>query len=154
MTKICSILFILLTIIFLSPTFTLADIGKYIDGTFYFYTYEPFFSTDATTIKNGMGYIISTESKNAKTVYSALNKSSIKGMSLEFESDDFDLEKFIEKFEIEVKSIEKLENFTFFYGFSPLFDDFVNLDNENINIQMAIKSNTIHIGVPLILGSI
>ncbi len=154
MKKISAILFILFTIIFLSPTFTLADIGKYTHSTFYFYTYEPYTSTNSTLIKNGTGYIISTPASHAKMLYSNLNKSSIRGYSLEFEEADFDIETFVKKLKIEVKSIEKLENFTFFYGFSPLFDDFVNLDNEKINIQLAIKSNTIHIGVPLILGSI
>ena len=39
------------------------------------------------------------------------------------------------------------------YGYSPLINKSVNLNNLKVNIQIAVKDNEIIIGWPLILGS-
>ena len=154
MPKTSALLFISFIILFCSPAYTLIDVAENLNGTCYIYTYQYFNANDVQTVQNGNGYILSTTTANAKKVYHELDKSSIKGISVQFTDADFDLSKLIKKLKINVIFNEKLENFAFFYGFSPAFDDFVTYNGEKINIQIAIKNSSIHIGVPLILGSV
>lgn len=154
MPKVSALLFISFIILFCSPAYTLIDIAKNLNGTCYIYTYQYYETENVETVQNGNGYILSMDTENAKKVYCNLDKGSIQGISIQFTDADFELSKLIKKLKISVIFNEKLENFTFIYGFSPAFDDFVTYNGEKINIQIAIKNSDIHIGVPLILGSI
>ena len=154
MSKYISIIFLILVLIFCPINYNLSNLAVFYNGTFYVYTYQYFENSFSNITKNGKSNIIECETKNAQKLLKLLDKTKITGMSFCFEGNQNDLNKIMENTKLCVKYSEKVENIQFYYGFSPLFDDYTLYNNEKINIQIAFKDNNISVGVPLILGSI
>ena len=153
MYKQLGLIFLLVLLFFYSPDYTLCDTALDYNGTFYIYTYQNFTSNNITTIKNGNGYILTMDNKNAKNIYRNLDKNKVTGFSFETTGNDNDIKNLLQKLHSTIIFIEKIDEITFIYAYSPVFDEFITYNNEKINIQIAKTNNTIQIGVPLILGS-
>lgn len=99
-------------------------------------------------IKNGQGYEYICSIGGAKEVYENLN--SCYGFSVHY-NDNARLSEILEK--VSVKKTEVLGEYTLYYGTAQgiMFFDF--LDNSKINIQIAVSSNKMVVGSPIILGA-
>lgn len=153
MYKFLSIILIGILLFFYCPQYTLADIAQEYTGTFYIYTYQNFNTEFVQTTKNGNGYIISTETKNAKELLSLLNKNLIQGMSLAVERSQLNLATFLHKTNSKIIFNENIDELSFIYAYSPIFNEHITYNEQKINLQICKNQNLIHIGVPLILGS-
>ena len=154
MKKTISILFILLIIIFFAPQYTIVDTVARENGTLYIYTYEYAKIKNTNTIKNGNSYIITCDIKSGKKALKSLNKSQIRGFSAVFEGTMQSIMQLKDVLKLNVIYQEHLEKIEFLYGYSPAFENYTTYNNSKINVQIAKQNDQIHIGVPLILGSI
>jgi len=136
-------------IILLTPFNTKLDFVN--TGTYYFYTTENFQNVMVTNIKSGQGYIISCDSDKIKEVYPLLDKKQIAGISGCF--DNFDMDSFTKKYQLQIKFYEQIGDITFIYGYTKQLEKYVVVDNERINIQIAKNQYCTKIGYPLILDS-
>ena len=98
-------------------------------------------------IKNGEGYIYSALPNQAQVAYSKL-------LGCYGFSAKFDTSAFYEILEgIEIIKTQTVEGVQSFYGFASGLSLFGFLDNKKINIQVALTSDAVIVGSPLILGS-
>lgn len=118
-----------------------------------------FYTTDnintinnATVVKNGNSSIVSCTSLNAKNVKQSLKN--ILGESVKINNPSKDiidnLYQYINK---NIVYYEVLENTTITYCYNPSLLNFVMIDGQKVNLQIAQNNNYIVIGYPLILGS-
>ncbi|MBQ2713464.1 MAG: hypothetical protein IJF22_00660 [Clostridia bacterium] len=101
----------------------------------------------ANEIKNGEGYIYSVDVSDAKSDYSKLL--GCYGFSAKFDILLFD--KIMDT--MQVVKTETLEGVQNFYGYVNGLTMFDFMDNKKVNIQVALTSNGVIVGSPLILGS-
>ncbi len=177
MYKTLTILFSLILILFLTPQKDFPSLAMSYQGTMHFCTQYEINSPLATTIKNGAGYIISTDTKNYKNLKKSLNLANIQGYSLSINTKDFNISSFLSSLNATLIFSEKFDDYTFYYAYTPHLSRFVTLSNINssaskniplatiphnlsnssssprqkINIQIALSPTTTTIGHPLIL---
>jgi hypothetical protein len=63
------------------------------------------------------------------------------------------LEQVLIKLQAKIASSEQIENTTHYFGFSPLFNNFIITKNKKTNVHIVVQENQIVIGVPVIYGS-
>ena len=149
--------FILLTIfifslILLDSPYSLSALSKSYDGTHTFYCSENFFCNDAQTTKNGNGYLICVNTKKAEKLKEQL-KNNCQGESFCFVGDYQDLTSILKKLNAQTIKEETFDDFCVIYGFSPKLKSYIYIDNQKVNVQIALNKNKITVGSPLILGS-
>ena len=102
----------------------------------------------ADVVQNGEGFIYSCQPQNAKTVYE--NLSGCFGFSVKYQNNNA-LNEIIKNMTLIKK--ESQGDLTLIYGRVPsaLFFDFVG--NQKVNIQIAMRGQSLVVGSPIILGS-
>ena len=114
------------------------SLTNYFSGNYYSYSKE---KINNNSINLGFCYL----NKNIKS-------NDIIGESIT--TNNLELGSTIKQLNAKVVKTEYLENgITVIYTYTPLIKDNVCINNEKVNLQFAIKNETITIGWPLILGS-
>lgn len=73
-------------------------------------------------------------------------------VSIEFTYKNISIDEIITKLNCVIVSWEKIENVLVYYLYSNLIDDCIEVDNRYINVQVAISSENVKIGIPLLVG--
>ncbi len=103
-------------------------------------------------IDSGTGSIVSCKVKLAKQIKREMKN--ILGESLCFEEDYFDINKITCVYKAKLLKKESLtENLQIYYLHSSVLPKGIDINEGNVNMQVACNGNTTTIGVPLILGS-
>ncbi|MBE5746090.1 MAG: hypothetical protein E7359_02250 [Clostridiales bacterium] len=103
-------------------------------------------------INLGNGYIINTSLNNAKVIKSKVTN--ILGESIKFKSTINKINNIINYYNLNIIKKEKVDNIFCAYGFSNVLaqSNYIKIDNEKINLQIAFSNNYITLGYPIILG--
>lgn len=118
-----------------------------------FYTTDKISFLDNTKIvKNGNACIVSCDSKYANVVKASINN--ILGESITINNPTEDVLKQINDY-ISQNTLydEKLDGTQIIYGYDNTLENFVIVDGQKVNFQVAINIDYVVIGYPLILGS-
>ncbi|HEY8423257.1 MAG TPA: hypothetical protein VIL23_00675 [Clostridia bacterium] len=117
-----------------------------------------FFTTDSAQIKsddcayNGIYYEVYCDANNAKKVKNALGN--IQGMSVSFKGSIKDVDYILELYKVKVVSETRQGQLLCICGYSELiYTPAVKVGDHFVNIQLALRENTVTAGAPLILGS-
>ena len=152
--KKCLLVFILMFLFcFIKPDYNFYSLSVNYNGTHNFYSSVKIIDDNIDITKNGNGYIISCNTKDAPKIKNKINNNFIYGESFSFNGSKNDINIIIKKLKIEILSKQDLDNIIVIEGYSPLINKSIYINNENINIQIAFNNNKITVGYPLILGS-
>jgi len=99
--------------------------------------------------KNGEGYIVETDIKNALEVSN--NIVGCNGFSLKINKNEENIENFINQ--IEIIGQEIVSNIKIIYGYVCGLVNSIYIDGKKVNIEIAENGDFITIGSPIILGS-
>ncbi|HHW90375.1 MAG TPA: hypothetical protein GX745_05695 [Clostridiales bacterium] len=126
--------------------------SQYPDMKVVFYTTEKPMSNDHNLVFDGIYHQIHCDAKSAAKVKSAL--SNIRGMSVSFQGTIKDIDYILDFYKVKV-IFETYQNQIFYiYGYSDLINaKAVKIDDNYVNIQLALRKNTVTVGAPIILGS-
>ena len=119
-------------------------------ATYTFYTLE---KTDDSLCytKNGDAFIVSCEAKKAGEIKQQLGK--ILGESICFKGDKIAGLNFISKLEYISILTEDINGIFTLYAYSPKIENYVYINNQKVNIELAVNNGTVTIGSPIIVGS-
>lgn len=132
-----------------SPIFALSS-GKEYEYCFYSRS-EVIDINDATIVKNGNVNFIKCSGENAKKVKSQLIN--LDGESVTFQGTKNDALKFIHQFNYEIVYSEMVGKIFTLYAYSPQISNCVYVNNQKVNLEVAVTNSTVTVGTPVILGS-
>ena len=138
---------------FLKSPFSLSALSQNYNATHTFYATESLNSNTANIIQNGNGFLISTNSQNAKKVLSELNSQNIQGESFCFDGTFCDVQKILYSLNAQIVKKECFDDFQVFYAHSPKISKYILMNFKKVNMQIVLKNNKITVGSPIILGS-
>ncbi len=118
-------------------------------ATVYFYTSGQ--AVGEEKIKTGNGYIIISSLRNSENVLS--ENRNIIGQSLSFEGNTEIYLEYKNRLNLVVVKEESVLEIKTLYGYTPKIKNFILIDGQKVNIQMALNKNIISVGTPIILGS-
>jgi len=151
MYKVLGVIFCAVLVLFCSPNGDfLGSFDDISSAKVYFCTNFATNLEQVTTIKNGNGYIISTEKSTARAVQNSISSADLQGVAVRVDA-DFDCQAYLQKISARVISSENVGENQFLYAYSPRFSRFVTYNGQKINIQIAQNSHSTTIGYPLIL---
>lgn len=123
-----------------------------LDANYCFYTNNANISVDgASVVKNGDMFFVSCKSNVAQNVKQQLDN--IDGESISFQGTKNDALKFLSQFNYEIVFSEMVEDIFIIYAYCPTIANCVYVNNQKINIELAVNKSNITIGTPLIIGS-
>ena len=123
------------------------------DAKVTFYTTENFYSKNARTIKNGNGYMVCCDVKDARQTFLLLNKDKINGQSFCFVGNENDFYNLLTRLNVSVVSKENLNSIIVVNGYNKKFPLGVFVGKDFVNIQLAFNKGIITVVCPVILGS-
>lgn len=122
---------------------------RYPDMHIIFYTQNP---KKLNSINDGIYNQVHCDSKDAVKIKKSLDD--IDGMSVSFEGGMQDIQYIIDYFDVEIMLKNTCDGILYIYGYSKLIlTPAVLVDNNYINIQLALNKGTVTAGSPIILGS-
>jgi len=142
----------LICLVVLNSPYSLSALSKNYDGTHTFYCSQQAFKGEAQTTKNGNGYLISVDTHTAEAFEKTLN-SKYQGESFCFFGSKNDLNQVLKKLNAKVVKKEVFDDLFVVYGFSPKLKNYILMESQKVNVQIALNKNKITVGTPLILGS-
>ncbi len=148
--KILPIIFCAIMLFCFMPTPNFIDFVDAVDGIFYFYTTQKLTGEELNLVPCGNGYIISCDREESHNLYQKLNKQKLLGISIDTH---VELNKVIKKLDLKITRTQELDSTTFLYGYTNKLKNFIVIDGEKVNIQIAQTGDTLKIGYPLILDS-
>ena len=120
--------------------------------TYYFYTPKLNIEIkDANIISNGNSSIVVCDAQNSKKVKSRLPE--VLGESVRITDYSKEtLSEIMNKYSSKIKKIENINNYQFLLCYDDSLPKFVLVDEQKINLQIAITDSEIDVGYPLILN--
>ncbi len=123
--------------------------NRYPDMNVVFYTKH---KTSLDSINDGIYNQISCKARDAKKIKSMLKD--ISGMSISFQGGLDDINYILDYFDVKVILQKTNNDILYIYGYSKLIlTPSVLVDNNYINIQLALNNQIVTAGLPIILGS-
>ncbi len=151
MYKAFGAMFCVILVAFFAPNCDFVNSFGQISGAkVYFCTTERIDSGSAQVIKNGNGYIISTQLNKAKRVQNAIKSDILSGISIYIDS-EFDSYAYLNKIGAKIIFDERIENELFIYAYSTILPRYTSFRGQKINLQIIARNGTTTIGYPLIL---
>ena len=141
----------MIVLVDIKPVFAEFDFDN---ATYFFYMDD--ISTICLTddfhcVECGNSYIISCNASNIGKIKE--NKQNILGESVRItDYSKLELRFVVDKYKNTIIKTETVDNMQILYCYDKTLDRFVNLFGQKVNIQIAISSNQIDIGYPLILN--
>ena len=77
----------------------------------------------------------------------------VKGESVVIEKADFCLQSFLTDFNAQLVLVESAENYTCYYAYSPKIKNSKVIKDKTVNLQIALTSQSVKVGSPIIYGS-
>ncbi|HEY8444247.1 MAG TPA: hypothetical protein VIL24_05580 [Clostridia bacterium] len=151
------LLFLAFILIFIALGIVQQDLlrlrSRYPDMKVVFYTTDANAAQNHNSIFDGVYYEVTCAAKDAKKVKSALDE--IKGMSVSFWGTQKDIDYILDYYRVKVAFETSQDQILYVYGYSDLISiPAVKVGEDYINIQLALRRNTVVVGAPFILGSI
>lgn len=106
---------------------------------------------NAKITKNGSMTIITCDSNDVYKIKPQLVD--VQGESLSFLGTKNDALNYLNNFNHNVVLSEIIENIVVIYAYCPQIENYVYVNNEKVNIQLAFNDGKITVGTPMILGS-
>jgi len=153
MKKLIALALICAGLLFLQSPYSLSEVSALYEGTYTFYTMEQFEDDRVDIVQSGNGFLINCDNNLASEIYNSLNKEYLQGESFSFSGDVQDVYSILSNLNVTQNKVEQFSDLYIVYGYSPLLENSVEVDGEQINIQVALRENIVTIGTPLILGS-
>lgn len=82
-----------------------------------------------------------------------LSGNSCQGISIRFNGSKDDIDTYLEKMKATKINTQEIDGVFIVYAINNNLKEKVSIDNENINIQIAINKGVVTIGYPLIIGA-
>lgn len=152
MKKLIAILLVVLSLLFVKSPFSLSNVSANYHGTYTFYSMQNLDDERVDVTKSGGGYLICCSNKVASEIYSKLNLNMLQGESFSFLGEMGDVNKILSKLNVSKLKEEKVGDIYIVYGYSPNIKKSIDVDDQKINIQIALSDKKITVGTPLILG--
>ena len=120
--------------------------------TYFYYTSQKNIDfKNATIIDCGSAYIVKCDILDAKNVKNNLDN--VLGESVRISVFSIDeSQSIISKYQSRILYKENIDDYCIYYCYDSSLPKFVSINGQKINIQIAVKQNTIDIGYPLILN--
>lgn len=151
MYKTLGVVFCLILVLFCSPNSDfLSSFDKFEGGEVFFCTNVARDFKQSLTLKNGQGYIISTEQNVARAIQNSISANDLNGIAVRFEN-GFDCDDYLKSVSASILFNETVGDTRFIYAYTPKFKRFVNYNGQKINIQIAQNTTHTVVGYPLIL---
>ena len=153
MKKIFILIVAFFCLIVMKSPFSLSKLSQNYLGEHTFYSTQKTNQKETNITKNGNGYLISTNSQNAKNVFQNLEKEKLHGESFRLSGTEKDIPKLLHSLCAKTVKEERFDDFLILYANSPKIANYVVVNNKKVNIQIAYKNKVITVGTPIILGS-
>lgn len=145
----------LIAIAFLS-TYHKGDIIDYSDSLNYdatvkIYSYSPTRAEGYDSLNNCGTYITTTNRESARLVIN--NTADVIGVSLIFNGSVDKIDSYLSALNAVIVSREEISGIVIIYAYSRGIKDSVVVNNQKVNIQIAVKKGVVTIGSPVIIGS-
>ena len=140
-------------LLFLKSPFSLSSLSQNFSGTHTFYSAKEIEDDNINVVINGNGFLINCSTEYAKSFSKRLNQKFVKGESFSFVGEDNDVCKLLKMLDGVVKKVECFDDIKVFYVYAPKISQFIDVDGQKINVQIAKNKGVITVGTPLILGS-
>lgn len=101
-------------------------------------------------LKNGDNFIVKCEPKIASLI--KRNLTDIQGESITFVGNKKDAFAFLSKFDFEIVLTENVAGVYTLYAFVPTITNCIYINNQKVNLELAVCDNIVTIGCPIILG--
>lgn len=135
-----------------SPS-SLSSISAFSEGTHTFYTMQNFKDERVEVVQSGRGFLISCPGQIASEIFAELDEHMLQGESFTFKGELQDVQSLLFQLNVVQYKKEDLGGIYIVYGYTPLFQGGVQVEDQKINIQLAFRDQNITVGTPLILGS-
>ena len=130
--------------------FELINIAKlYPNGTYQFFCGSKQ-DDNLSYVSVGKGCIVSCNNSQSENLKNKLTD--IQGESFSFVEENFDIVQFLEILRAKVVKTQTLGDMTIVYAYNNTLQNYV-VENQKINLEIAINGSNITVGYPLILGS-
>lgn len=106
---------------------------------------------DVKMVKVGDMTIASSNFKNYSIVSKQLGN--ILGVAVRYDKGTVSVDDILRETSAKLVKVEQSENYVCYYAHSNLLKKSVNVDDKDINLQIAITQNGIIVGSPMIMGS-
>lgn len=153
MKKFFALFLIFFCLLFVKSPFSLSTLSQNYDATHTFYSTQKVEDENMSVIKNGNGFLISTNSQNAAKIKKKMQASNLQGESFCFDGSHAKVFEILYRANAKILFEEHFENFHIIYAHTKKIHKFVLINSEKINLQIAYKNEKITVGTPLILGS-
>ena len=128
------------------------DLASNYNSQVSFFVTDNINNKEINQINNGIHNIVLCNSNTAYKTYDKLK--SVVGISFSFLGKRTDFINICEKLNIVIKSKEIInDEITSYLCYTKKIRNHINVDNEKINIQIAVNKDIITVGTPIILGS-
>ncbi|HAJ78019.1 MAG TPA: hypothetical protein DCO89_03030 [Clostridiales bacterium] len=146
----CLVLFCIVLVPTTSPVFYDKNCNDNI--TYFFYTNKIDYDIEnANLISNGNATIVACDYKCNRAIKKMLPE--VYGESIRITNYSSDTLKYIlNKYTNSIVQTENMDKYNFIYCYDETLPKYVTLNNEKVNIQIAINNSEINIGYPLILN--
>lgn len=147
------VLIILVTLVTITYTvINLEDIVEGEDIYITFYVMDEIYLPNVITNRGGIGYELKAKIQYADEVRATLKD--IKGESVTIKGNIATANDILKRLNATIITEGKIDNITFINAYTRNIRNYVMVDREKINIQIAVRDNgTIIIGTPVIFGS-
>ena len=105
---------------------------------------------NGSTIPSGAGYVKTTYSQFSKCMQKAIG---VDAITVVMDKSTVDVVSLVKKLMLEKTCEQQTQDFSCIYGYSKKIRDYVVVDGQRVNIQIAVTDTQVHIGSPLLLGS-
>lgn len=145
----CLILFCMVCVPITKPVF---NVFAEPSITYYFYTSSINYQISGAKITScGNGSIVSCNAEDSQKIKKILPY--IYGESVRIKNYDNDtLKNIIQNYTKNLVKKEYIDDYNFMLCYDKSMPNFVTIDNQKVNVQIAISQNEINIGYPLILN--
>lgn len=152
MKKLWTVFLLIFIVCLIKPEYNFCNLSAEYKGTHCFYSSQKIFDNNATTIKNGNGFIISCSTLNAKSIKNKINNNFLYGESFSFKGNKEQINAILKKLKVNIVRQENLNELYVLEGYTNLLNESIMLGEDKINIQIAYNDGIITVGYPLILG--
>ena len=101
-------------------------------------------------IASGAGYVKTTYANYAKCIQKARG---VDGVTVVVDKNALDVGALVDKLQLCQTFVHQTQDFCCIYGYTPKIRNYVMVDGQKVNVQIAVTATQVHVGSPLILGS-
>ena len=153
MKKFIALIIVCLALFMVKTPYSLADVSSAFCATHTFYTTSKVFDSRIDVIQSGNGYLISCNSEIADEIYKKIDKDKLQGESFCFQGEIINVNEILYNLNAVIIKKEQVEDIVIVYAYTFKLENYLWIDSQKVNIQIAYNDGKVTVGTPLILGS-